>query len=181
MITLPDAKSHLRVEQDFTEEDSLIEALIDAAISHAEKRTGQSVAYTEGARHVIDRFPADRQAIELPWTPVKAVTNVEYTDATGATQTLNAGELTLDNRGVYPTLYPAYPNAWPSTQRRAMSISITASIGSDTLAPDIRMAILLLVAHYYAHREGVIIGTISSELPLGVEMLLAPYVIHPAG
>jgi hypothetical protein len=62
-----------------------------------------------------------------------------------------------------------------------MSISITASIGSDTLAPDIRMAILLLVAHYYAHREGVIIGTISSELPLGVEMLLAPYVIHPAG
>jgi uncharacterized phiE125 gp8 family phage protein len=46
MIPLPDAKAHLRVEQDFTEEDNLIEALIDAAISHAEKRTGQSIAYT---------------------------------------------------------------------------------------------------------------------------------------
>lgn len=43
------------------------------------------------------------------------------------------------------------------------------------LDDDITTAILLLIGHWYANRESVVIGTIVSEVPMAVEALLAPY------
>lgn len=40
------------------------------------------------------------------------------------------------------------------------------------LTADIRQAIFLLVAHWYANREAVVTGTINSQVQLGVERLL---------
>ncbi len=40
------------------------------------------------------------------------------------------------------------------------------------IAPDIWQAVYLLVAHWYANREAVALGTIATTIPLGVERLL---------
>ncbi|WP_322614213.1 head-tail connector protein [Pseudomonas sp. BIC9C] len=40
------------------------------------------------------------------------------------------------------------------------------------LTPDVEQAILLLVGHWYSNREAVVVGTISSAVPLAVERLL---------
>lgn len=40
------------------------------------------------------------------------------------------------------------------------------------LTPDVEQAILLLVGHWFANREAVSVGTISSALPLAAERLL---------
>ncbi len=40
------------------------------------------------------------------------------------------------------------------------------------LTADVRQAILMLVAHWYATREAVVTGTINSQVQLGVERLL---------
>ncbi|ROL64605.1 head-tail connector protein [Pseudomonas vranovensis] len=40
------------------------------------------------------------------------------------------------------------------------------------LTPDVEQAILLLVGHWYANREAVVTGTISTAVPLAVERLL---------
>jgi hypothetical protein len=43
------------------------------------------------------------------------------------------------------------------------------------LDDDITTAMLLLIGHWYANRESVVVGTITSELPMAVEALIAPY------
>lgn len=43
------------------------------------------------------------------------------------------------------------------------------------LDDDITTAMLLLIGHWYESREAVIVGTISSELPLAVDSLIMPY------
>jgi uncharacterized phage protein (predicted DNA packaging) len=40
------------------------------------------------------------------------------------------------------------------------------------LTKDVRQAVLLLVGHWYANREAVVIGTITAEVPLAVDRLL---------
>lgn len=39
----------------------------------------------------------------------------------------------------------------------------------------IDQACLLLIGHWYANREAVVIGTITAEVPLAVQALLQPY------
>ncbi|EDM47760.1 head-tail connector protein [Marinobacter algicola] len=43
------------------------------------------------------------------------------------------------------------------------------------LDDDITTAMLLLIGHWYTNRESVVVGTITSELPMAVEALISPY------
>ena len=43
------------------------------------------------------------------------------------------------------------------------------------LDDDITAAMLLLIGHWYTNRESVVVGTITSELPMAVEALISPY------
>lgn len=57
---------------------------------------------------------------------------------------------------------------------------VTQATGNDALVldDDITTAMLLLIAHWYAHREAVVVGTITSEVPMAVASLLQPYRIY---
>jgi uncharacterized phage protein (predicted DNA packaging) len=44
--------------------------------------------------------------------------------------------------------------------------------GQMGFTADVEQAVLLLVGHWYANREGVALGTISTVVPLAVERLL---------
>ena len=76
-------------------------------------------------------------------------------------------------------LYPAAE--WPASKSQRASVKVTADIGHAELPADVRAAALLIVGHLYENREAVVIGTIATDLPMGVELLLAPYVIHRMG
>ncbi|MBI46752.1 MAG: hypothetical protein CMG91_04685 [Marinobacter sp.] len=43
------------------------------------------------------------------------------------------------------------------------------------LDDDITTAMLLLIGHWYVNRESVVVGAITSELPMAVEALISPY------
>ncbi|MGP9823762.1 head-tail connector protein [Ectopseudomonas khazarica] len=50
--------------------------------------------------------------------------------------------------------------------------SAPAADNEVALEPDIWQAVYLLVAHWYANREAVALGTIATSVPHGVERLL---------
>lgn len=186
MITLAEAKLHLRLITDlaeaesYTAEDAYLQGLIDAAYGHAEAITRTRFApRTETL--VLDGFPAGSQAIELPWTPVRSIDALDYIDPDGVSQSLDAATLRLDSRPIYPRLAPQWGSDWPAAIDEPESVTLTASVGSEVTPPAVKAALLLLVGHFYENREAVVIGTISSAVPLSVEMLLAPYVIHSVG
>ncbi|MCT8506142.1 head-tail connector protein [Chromohalobacter moromii] len=186
MIELADAKLHLRLidsrddADSYTAEDTLIQALIDAAVRYAENHTQARIASPTVSK-VLDGFPAQDGAIELPWSPVIAIESLEYVDPEGVEQTLDASTLRLDTRPIMPTLSPQYGSDWPRTIDEPESVTISATVGYETIPPDIRVALLLLVGHWYENREQVITGAITSEVPMGVAALLAPYRIHAVG
>ena len=55
---------------------------------------------------------------------------------------------------------------------RELVESVPAGPEQMAFTPDVEQAVLLLVGHWYANREAVVIGTISTAVPLAVERLL---------
>jgi hypothetical protein len=51
----------------------------------------------------------------------------------------------------------------------------TAGVDPILINPSVRAACLLILGHLYGNREDVVVGTISSELPMGSRALLTPY------
>lgn len=178
MITIEQAKAHLRVEHG--EEDALITSLIASAFRHIENRTGQVFDQRDGVVMIADRLPKGSEGLELQWTPVREVTEVSYADPDGVEATL-VDSFEIDSRGVYPVLYPLPDFEWPAHRPQRSSVRISMNAGYEEIPADVSAAALLIIGHLYEHRESVVIGTISGELPMGVEMLLAPYVIHRIG
>lgn len=179
MITIDQAKAHLRVEHG--EEDALITSLISAAFRYIENRTGQVFDQRDGLVMIADRLPGGSAGLELQWTPVRAVTEVSYLEPGGTRAVLQPDAFDIEARGVYPLLYPVAESSWPEHRPQRGSVQITVNAGYAECPDDVAAAALLIIGHLYEHRESVVIGTTASELPMGVEMLLAPYVIHRIG
>lgn len=162
ILPLADAKLHLRVTHD--EEDSLIEALRDAAVSHVERVSGIALAPGDW-RWTLSRFPS---RIELPIAPVTAVDGVTYLDADGASQTYT------DARLVDGAVYPAAGGSWPYAYD-GVTVEFTAGLSDPGEAPELTAAAKLMLGHLYAHREAVQVGQTPTELPLGVQALIDTY------
>ena len=153
-VTLAEAKLHLRV--DGTDEDSLITALIVAARQAAEHETGRSLV-TQTLRLTLDAFPADG-GIELLRGPVQSITQVQYIDAAGATQTFTSSLYVLDNASEYAAHYLrlAFNAVWPATrdQANAVWVDYAAGYGNAAAVPQaIKQWVLLAIGDMYANRE----------------------------
>lgn len=185
-VSLDEAKTHLRV--DVEDDNALIDALIAAAREYVEAHTRRALL-TQTWDLALDSF-GDRDywtcgAIRLPKAPVTAVTSITYVDGNGDSQTWSADEWDADLPSG-PTarrarVYPAYSYSYPATrcQPNAVTIRFVSGYGAAGDVPSaMKAAMLLLIGHWYARRESVNVGNISSELPITVDALLAPYVAH---
>jgi uncharacterized phiE125 gp8 family phage protein len=169
-ITLAEAKLQLRV--DSSDDDVLIQRFIDAAGAHVERYTGQLLTRRQ-VTFAFDQFDPD--GLEVPAWPAPALGTVTYLDPGGVTQTLTGARLIA--RRYRPRLMPATGTSWPATGAgsEAILVQVTAGYDAGLVAADLVAAILMLVAHWYRNREAVNVGNIVSEIPLGVDALLAPH------
>jgi uncharacterized phiE125 gp8 family phage protein len=176
-ISVAEAKAHMRV--DVSDDDTLIGSLIETAVAQLDGYDG-----TLGGRAMVTQSwtISTRYALEnriyLPVAPVQSVTSISYYDGNDANQTATVSDYYLHNFEDVAWLYPKSGKSWPSVYDRpdAFRVEFVTGYGAASAVPDdIKTALLLMVAHWYANREPVLTGTISSELPFGIDHIIAKY------
>lgn len=177
-ITLAQVKTRLRI--DGNADDADLGLMIAAARSHVESMVSLSLVLSVWNLK-IDSFPTERSGrIRLPFGPVNSISAFTYVDSGGVTRTLSTYQL-IDEDGS-ASVYPSPGGVWPETQTgKFASVSITYAAGtwSIPIDPDLIQAILMLIAHWYANRETVIVGTISKEIEAGLSFLIRQHRRHP--
>lgn len=161
-------------------EDDLVSALITAAREYCEGFTSRALA-TQTLEAYPPRFPCDNE-IELPCPPLQSITSVKYTNSDGdeTTMTENTDYIVDTERTVGRIVLP-YAETWPTATLYTVNpIKIRYVAGyndSNTIPKSIKQAMLLLIGHWYANREAVLVGqgTMSKEIEFAVKALLSMY------
>ena len=179
-LTRTEAKLHLRVDSSFTDDDSLIDALITAARQHVESHTRRALV-TQTWDLFLDAFPAGNE-ICVPLPTLQSVTSLKYTDSAGAVTTWSTSNYIVDTAHAPGRIVPAYGVYWPvftPSPSNPVAVRFVAGYGAAAAVPEaIKAALELLIGHWYENREAVIgiaNSTALAPVPLAVEALLAPY------
>lgn len=189
-VTLAEAKAHVRV--DISTDDTLISALITAAREWCEAHTRRAFV-RQTWKLTLDRLPGSvdypeyvsfgDEPIELPRPPLFNFSSITYVDSAGTTQTLSGYR--LDSESEPARLTPAYGETWPTTRDQMGAVTIIYEAGypegqgspsdqTTNVPQSVKQAILLLVGHWYEHRESSTEVTVV-EVPQAVQFILAPY------
>lgn len=181
-LTPLQVKDQLRVETGT--DDVFIDGLIAAARQHLDGRDGglNRALITQTWELRLDEFPIHDPlgAIRLPYPPLQSVTSVKYLDLAGVEQTVPAADYVVDTQSRVGRVVLAPDTSWPETRDTIHAVRIQyvagyGDAGTDVPAP-IRQAMLLLIGHWYEHREEVVPGAMT-RLPVAAEALLAPFVV----
>lgn len=177
-VSLAEAKAHLRVEDDA--EDTLIASLIVTSRLHIEAVLGMAFLTQEWS-WIIDAWP-DLAVLRLPLRPVQAITRIRIFGEDGSATSVPPDRYLLDGLGAPARLVRRRGRVWPQPGISASGIEIGLRVGFASKAQDVphplRQAVLLLVAHWYEHREPGELGSPAIPVPDEVSRLVAPYRSH---
>lgn len=173
-VTVAEAKAHLRI--DHNAEDVLIGSLILTSRLHIEAALGIALI-AQGWRLLLDRWPRGTH-VHVPLSPMIGVSEIRVRDADGTPAVVPADHYAVDVASASPRIVREAAS-WPEPGRSTHGIEIdfTAGFGGaagDVPAP-IRQAVLLLVAHWYEHRDPIEIGSDATVIPHGISELLMPW------
>ncbi|SCX96997.1 head-tail connector protein [Microvirga guangxiensis] len=168
-ITLPEMKAYLRIDHEA--EDDLIAGLIKAARLVVETASRRALI-EQRWRVVMDRWP-DGGKVRLPVAPLLAVDGIKVLDADGTATDVPAASIDADAVSDPPGI--AVDDApQPGKARHGIEIELRAGFGStpDAVPSTLRLAIKILVAHWFENR-----GDVAGEqiLPPQAMALVAPF------
>lgn len=151
-VTLAEAKAHLRITH--SDEDALLGALIASARRVAEARTGLCFI-AQGWTVFRDGWPEDG-VIDIPLAPVIEVEELAVYGEDDETAVIEASHYVVDLASRPARLMLRGSRQWPRPGRwlNGIGIKLRAGFGVDaqSVPRPLRQAVLLMVAHLYAHR-----------------------------
>lgn len=166
LLSLDEAKLHLRVDSD--DEDDLIAAYIAAAVAWMDGWQGilgrciltQTWSFTTGAL----------ASMRLPFPDVQSAI-VSYLDEAGEEQVVDpAGYRVRTIKGVGHLTFGDDFTAPAVLAGRDDAVTVSITCGQAAAPAPLKVAALMLVAHWYRHREG---GT--DDIPAPVKAVVAPF------
>lgn len=171
ILSVPDCKAHLRVLHD--SEDELIAALRDAAIEYVERYCGVKLGPVTGLTWRSQLLPANPHfSISLAVRPVTSVTGITWQDGDGAKVVGDVVEFRVSESG---ELRPLVGGSWPTGVSGEVTVTFNAGYAAGQAPPSLLQAVKLMLGHLYMNREALIASSLSSETPLGVTALCAPF------
>lgn len=196
IISLAEAKAHLRVSD--TDNDTLIESLIEAVVSYVEGPRGYLARALADQTwdYYLDDFPrwfgvhyrhhhhGHHREIEIPLPPLIEVIGVFYRDTAGDEQELDATTYIVDTGSEPARINLASGKAWPSICPGLNAVRVRFRAGYlDTSSPPafalpgaIKSALLMFLSTLYENRSETIIGSTAVRLPFASECLLEKYI-----
>ena len=155
-LSMAAVKEYLKV--DVGDEDALIAGLVKSAVSYAEDFTRRALISQVWAL-TLDCFPT---IVRIPRPPLISIDQIDYIDAAGDPQTLDAANYTESiNYPHYGTVCPAFGMSWPETQAvpEAVTIQFTAGYAdSEAIPQGLRQALLWLCEFYHKERMGNVVS-----------------------
>lgn len=175
-VTLAELKVAARV--DFNDDDVILQAYLDAAVDHLDGWSGVlgRAIINQDWKINLATWPAD--GIVLPFGDVSAATII-YFDGANAQQTLSDAqyEIVQTATGSMIRYKEGFARPALNTDRSdAAQVTFTTGFGAaaSDVPPALRVAVMLLAAHWYEHREGAE-GMNIETVPLSVDRLITPY------
>jgi len=172
-ISLTEAKLHLRV--DVSDDDDLIGVIIKAARLDVETLSLHKLI-SQTWDWYMDDFPIT--PVVMPFPPLQSVTGIYYTLEGAAEATWSSSNYTVDAYNVPGRIVLQSTASWPSgelIEANGVRVRFVCGFGAAGTNVDarLRQAMLLLIGHYYEHREEVIVerGVNIQALPIGAGML----------
>jgi hypothetical protein len=196
IVTLAEAKLHLRV--DYTDDDALIQSLVDAAVAHLDGysgRLGRPLLSQTWAQSFPNFSPGQRTWINQSWMPgypgslscpwrlrfadFISITDITYFDTTNSSQTLSSSIYTVLTDEIGPYINLVYGKSYPNVFPRDDAVTVTWVCGFGATAAniptDIKLAIKMMVAHWYENRGVIVTEKRLEIIPMAVDALLTKY------
>lgn len=157
-VTVEDLKKHSVI--DHTDDDALLEDLLHTAVEQVEVDTGRTLVDTTRDA-VLQCFP---KVIRLPRPPVAEVLSIQYVDADGVEQALQADDYRVSLTVSGAEVRPVPGGSWPGVQaNNAGAVRARYRAGymlvgeGETVVGELprraRQAVLIWAAHLYENRE----------------------------
>ena len=144
VVSVADTKQHLRIEADFTDDDTYIQNCIDTAVANLETYMNRHIL-NQSWRFILDIFPL---TIKFPVVGVTSVTSVTYTDINGESQELS-------NENYIADMYSAVQSITFVNPPSGSNVQINFNCGyidTASVPMPIKQAIMVLAAFYYRNR-----------------------------
>lgn len=175
-VSVDELREFVRV--DARTEARTLGLVLTAARSYFERLTGLALLSQEW-RMELDRTPCGRE-IEIPRAPLLAITHIKYkAETTGTLTVWSSAAYTLAGTGIARAFGRVWLNEdsdWPDLGSfpGALQVTFTAGFGTaaDAVPSDLRLAVLLLAAHWYENRLPLNVGNIINPLPHSLDALI---------
>jgi uncharacterized phiE125 gp8 family phage protein len=174
LLSLQKAKNYLKVEE--TEDDALIEEMVEAAMEACENYT-EVFFRTKTIAVVFSLAEVNAGLLVLPFGPNQQIVSVERSDTDGTFSALTEGS----DYGKYGQDFLSLNvnRVWKSGCGRSngqIRVTYTAGYDEEVLLPKLCLqAVCKLLADLYENRGDTVIGTIVATLSNNHKALLNPY------
>lgn len=169
MISLAALKEYLKIDEDETADDDLLEEMEEAAVSIIENETGR---YFGPVVELVETLSGNGWA--PIWLRADPLEEGEYVQPfalelrafpDGTWESVADTDFEVDGGRLYPLVY------W-TPGRRTLRATYWAGYETGSEPADIQQAVRELVAKMYHHRLPFAVGTTIAELPYSVQQII---------